>query len=187
MTNERLTRIAFCLALGGALFGCRTQTPPQSQPSDRVTCVVDGATYQVGESWPAADGCNTCSCDDHGHMPCTEMACAPAPLDQPPPQDQPPQHQPLLRDPPASPDEVASQDQSPPQVDLPPEAAPPSGTCPPGQIWKVDHCVGKYVPAPPGPPVCRPGETTQADCNSCHCDSRGYWICTAIGCDSRHN
>ena len=39
------------------------------------SCVYDGTTYAEGSSFPATDGCNTCSCTD-GMVVCTEMACA---------------------------------------------------------------------------------------------------------------
>ncbi len=38
-------------------------------------CVTDSGTYDVGETFPAGDGCNTCSCDEGGSVSCTEMAC----------------------------------------------------------------------------------------------------------------
>jgi hypothetical protein len=40
------------------------------------SCTYDGQTYAAGSSFPATDGCNTCSCAD-GMVACTEMACAP--------------------------------------------------------------------------------------------------------------
>jgi len=41
------------------------------------TCEYNGAIYPVGESFPSADGCNTCACDANGDVFCTAMACAP--------------------------------------------------------------------------------------------------------------
>lgn len=38
-------------------------------------CEYDGATYQVGESFDAGDGCNTCSCTEGGQVACTAIAC----------------------------------------------------------------------------------------------------------------
>lgn len=38
-------------------------------------CEVNGVIYEVGESFPAADGCNTCFCDEAGAIACTEMGC----------------------------------------------------------------------------------------------------------------
>lgn len=38
------------------------------------TCNYEGKTYKVGNSFPASDGCNSCSCEN-GNVICTEMAC----------------------------------------------------------------------------------------------------------------
>jgi hypothetical protein len=39
-------------------------------------CQVEGKTYQPGASFPAPDGCNTCSCGPNGGTPtCTRVAC----------------------------------------------------------------------------------------------------------------
>ena len=40
-------------------------------------CEVDGVGYDVGETFPSSDGCNTCECTADGGVACTEMACAP--------------------------------------------------------------------------------------------------------------
>ena len=40
------------------------------------TCNYGSAEYRDGESFPANDGCNSCSCED-GSIFCTEMACRP--------------------------------------------------------------------------------------------------------------
>lgn len=43
-----------------------------------VHCVGDdGRTHAAGESFPSADGCNTCSCDAMGRVICTQRACLP--------------------------------------------------------------------------------------------------------------
>ncbi len=39
------------------------------------TCLYEGITYQVGDSFPAVDGCNTCSCESGGLIACTELGC----------------------------------------------------------------------------------------------------------------
>lgn len=43
--------------------------------SGKASCTVGGTTYAHGQSFPSADGCNTCSCDN-GAALCTERACA---------------------------------------------------------------------------------------------------------------
>lgn len=40
-----------------------------------TTCTYDGTEYLPGDSFPAADGCNTCSCGANGMVGCTKMAC----------------------------------------------------------------------------------------------------------------
>ena len=39
-------------------------------------CTVGGVTYAVGDSFPAEDGCNTCTCGEDGNAACTEIGCA---------------------------------------------------------------------------------------------------------------
>jgi len=39
-------------------------------------CTLNDNKYEAGESFPSADGCNTCSCDINGNIACTEKACA---------------------------------------------------------------------------------------------------------------
>lgn len=38
-------------------------------------CQYDGQWYPVGASFPAGDGCNTCTCGAAGQIACTAMAC----------------------------------------------------------------------------------------------------------------
>lgn len=40
-----------------------------------VQCDYNGFTYDVGESFPATDGCNVCSCMENGMVACTKMYC----------------------------------------------------------------------------------------------------------------
>ncbi len=40
-----------------------------------VTCTVGDRTYQPGDTFLDADGCNTCSCGLDGTVGCTAMAC----------------------------------------------------------------------------------------------------------------
>lgn len=47
---------------------------------DRATCKVASCDYEgnavaIGSSFPASDGCNTCSCADDGSVICTLKAC----------------------------------------------------------------------------------------------------------------
>lgn len=45
-------------------------------------CEYNGESYDLGETFTAADGCNTCSCDDEG-VSCTEMGCSSCQGEQP--------------------------------------------------------------------------------------------------------
>src|SRR5262245_19935924 len=40
-----------------------------------ISCSRDGVTYPVGATFPAGDGCNTCSCSSSGQVICTRCAC----------------------------------------------------------------------------------------------------------------
>jgi len=39
-------------------------------------CLWEGTSYDVGDSFPAGDGCNTCTCGATGEVGCTKIACA---------------------------------------------------------------------------------------------------------------
>lgn len=54
-------------------------TPTLSETNESGTCELNNKTYQIGESFQSADGCNTCSCSSAGVIACTEMACAGTP------------------------------------------------------------------------------------------------------------
>lgn len=38
-------------------------------------CVVDGERHRPGDTFPAPDGCNECTCGEDGLVACTERAC----------------------------------------------------------------------------------------------------------------
>jgi hypothetical protein len=40
-------------------------------------CDYEGKHYDGGRSFPASDGCNSCSCGDDGSVACTEIGCPP--------------------------------------------------------------------------------------------------------------
>lgn len=44
------------------------------------TCFLNDKTFSVGESFVAADNCNTCSCTPELTIVCTEKACTPTPI-----------------------------------------------------------------------------------------------------------
>jgi hypothetical protein len=39
-------------------------------------CTYEGMAYQVGDEFPAGDGCNTCSCEQGGNVSCTLIGCS---------------------------------------------------------------------------------------------------------------
>jgi len=52
-----------------------TITPTVSE----AACTINGLSLGIGESFKAADGCNTCSCTAPDVIACTEMACEATP------------------------------------------------------------------------------------------------------------
>lgn len=44
-------------------------------PCDPQGCNFAGKLYQTGESFPAGDGCNTCTCQADGSIGCTLIGC----------------------------------------------------------------------------------------------------------------
>ncbi len=59
--------------VGGCYGEC--VDPATCETGSTNTCDYEGVTYQVGESFPSIDGCNTCSCSEGGLVACTERAC----------------------------------------------------------------------------------------------------------------
>jgi hypothetical protein len=57
--------------IGGNIRACDTGNTGQ--------CTYLGVPYELGEAFPAADGCNTCSCEEGG-VACTLMECDPCTL-----------------------------------------------------------------------------------------------------------
>jgi len=54
----------------------KTEDNTGSNTTGSGTCELNDKTYQVGESFASADGCNTCNCSSAGVITCTEKACA---------------------------------------------------------------------------------------------------------------
>jgi hypothetical protein len=50
-----------------------TETVPTQAVTD--TCFLNDKTYQVGESFTATDGCNTCTCVSQNNVNCTDKEC----------------------------------------------------------------------------------------------------------------
>lgn len=79
MTTPRfftLTRSFFALAsLAVPVFAGCGSSVSGGGGGDDTTCSWQGQTYQVGDSFPAGDGCNTCTCMETGEAACTLMGC----------------------------------------------------------------------------------------------------------------
>ncbi|HEX2657967.1 MAG TPA: hypothetical protein VHU40_06830 [Polyangia bacterium] len=82
-----MKRFAPFLPLTALLLTTMGVGPCGSEPLGSVdagtTCVIAGKTYPAGATFPAADGCNTCSCQANG-VACTTKGC---PTDGPPTTD----------------------------------------------------------------------------------------------------
>lgn len=50
-------------------------SPDAGGSCEPYACTYDGVEYVAGESFPATDGCNKCSCTESGHVACTKMYC----------------------------------------------------------------------------------------------------------------
>ncbi len=56
-----------------------------SEPSGAAqNCVINDQTYSTNQSFAAADGCNTCTCQADGTIACTELACELTPSESTP-------------------------------------------------------------------------------------------------------
>jgi len=56
-----------------------------NQPSvSPQNCVINDQTYSINQSFAAADGCNTCTCQADGTIACTELACELTPSESTP-------------------------------------------------------------------------------------------------------
>lgn len=67
---------AVVLMLGGC---AQPPTVVCEAPNDVCVCEYNGNYYAAGQGFPAADGCNSCSCDESGLVACTLKACVPEP------------------------------------------------------------------------------------------------------------
>ena len=68
---QRLTTLAVCVLVLAPLFGC-----DGGGDDDHVeTCSYMGQTYREGDSFPAGDNCNSCTCLD-SQVRCTALACS---------------------------------------------------------------------------------------------------------------
>lgn len=83
--NGMATQVPTCP--GGSILQCfdrelycegsqlRSRYVKTTLPPTPSTCDVAGVAHAIGESFPAGDGCNTCTCDAKGVI-CTTRACS---------------------------------------------------------------------------------------------------------------
>ncbi|APR81049.1 Hypothetical protein A7982_06396 [Minicystis rosea] len=64
----RIATLAVLVVMPVSLSGCAVYIATDG-------CEVDGASHPVGTSFPAEDGCNTCTCTEGGEVLCTRTAC----------------------------------------------------------------------------------------------------------------
>jgi len=55
--------------------GKNTDDSSTNTPASSLECSLNDVVYKVGQSFPAADNCNTCTCNATGEISCTEKAC----------------------------------------------------------------------------------------------------------------
>ncbi len=69
-----------CLAADGTMTECGMGTCLGQAPPPGKGCLYEGVEHQAGDSFPARDGCNACSCvilgDGTTDIACTDRACA---------------------------------------------------------------------------------------------------------------
>jgi von Willebrand factor type C domain len=165
---------------------------------DIDVCKYDGKEYGINESFPARDGCNTCTCDKTGSVSCTEIGCivdgGPALDSGVPAQDS---------GGPGSDSGRPSSDSGGPSFD---SGGPSNGTCThDGQVYKLgerfrhsDGCntcsctdfgvactlLACTAPCKDGDKVYYEGESFPASdgCNTCSCGRNGAIACTEKAC-----
>src|SRR5687768_9432575 len=62
-------------AAGGQAAGGQAAGGQGAGGQGAPSCEYDNTFYDVGASFPATDGCNTCSCGPGGVIQCTERGC----------------------------------------------------------------------------------------------------------------
>lgn len=72
VVNGKCNYVSGCGAAGYAFFDSMIACEAACAPAG---CEVDGKWFAPGDSIPAGDGCNMCSCMDNGFMACTKIGC----------------------------------------------------------------------------------------------------------------
>jgi hypothetical protein len=136
-----------------------------------VTCNYAGKAHPAGTSFPATDGCNTCTCTSPGEVACTLGACLGDAGYSPPATDDARPDDGTVGDTKAVPD--ASSDGNPP-AERPGDAQPDTDGMPsPPRDSAKD----------PAPTCVLPdGSPGQVDCYVCRCMDDGQASCLYVGC-----
>lgn len=93
-----LSLIIFLAVVGAIAYNLIKDQSASSFPSDAdkivvdedinepsaSACVINDQTYSINQSFTAADGCNTCTCQPDGTIACTELACELTPSESSP-------------------------------------------------------------------------------------------------------
>lgn len=74
-----ISTLVYFLTSGSKSTDTTKPIPTVSPTSTEVACSINGLSLGIGESFKAADGCNTCSCTAPDVIACTEMACEATP------------------------------------------------------------------------------------------------------------
>lgn len=75
---ERALIVALVLAVSGCWLYRGDDDDGDDDASDgggAGSCMYMGRTYDVGDTFPADDGCNSCHCFEGGEVRCTLVAC----------------------------------------------------------------------------------------------------------------
>ncbi len=74
-----VTAIVYSFSKSQPSTAIPSPTPVPTETQSVTVCELNDQTYQIGESFPAADGCNTCACQPDQLIICTEIACEATP------------------------------------------------------------------------------------------------------------
>ena len=79
MMSLRHNLLGSALFLAAILPGCGGHSRSDETHDADGRCEYDGQSYEPGSSFPAADGCNSCFCDENGggSVSCTLVDCQP--------------------------------------------------------------------------------------------------------------
>jgi hypothetical protein len=186
MHKSQAQRLGFILLLVG---GCRSELNDTTAPDafDRDASTLDGSltmcveadhSYQPGQTFTSADGCNTCQCLMSGEIVCTARACFVDASTTPQPDssfikiDSPL----VFKDALVVVDSASLKDL---QVDTPrdtsttPDLSSPSDTPLPKDTAIVCVSNGKTIAV---------GESIFDGCNTCTCTETGQLVCTKKYC-----